>query len=67
MIDDCKSSNNELQINVEWIKEVIQLSVYDALVKRIEDVTAKLEGLVVPLGEAADMHSNIRRLPNNGK
>ena len=67
MIDDCKSTNIKLQIYVERIKEIIQHSVYDALVKRIEDIIAKLEHLVVPSGEAADTHSNIRRLPNNGK
>ena len=67
LIDNCKSTNIKLHINVERIKEVIQHSVYDALVKRIEDVTAKVERLVVPSGEAADTHSNIRRLPNNGK
>ena len=67
MIDDSKSTNTKLRTNVERIKEVIQHSVYNALVKRIEDITAKLENLVVPSGEAADTHSNIRRLPNNGK
>ena len=67
MIDDWKSTNIKLQIYVERIKEIIQHSVYDALVKRIEDIIAKLKHLVVPSGEAADTHSNIRRLPNNGK
>ena len=37
------------------------------MVKRIEDITAKLEHLVAPSCEAADMQRNIRRLPNNGK
>ena len=37
------------------------------MVKQIEDITAKLEHLVAPSCEAADMQRNIRRLPNNGK
>ena len=67
MIYDCKSTNIKLQINVERIKETIHHSVYDVIVKRIEDITAKLEHLVVTSCEAADTRSNIRRLTNNGK
>ena len=67
MTDDWKSANVKLQINRKRIKEMIHHLVFDALVKRIEDITAKLEHLVIPSCEAADAHANIRRLPNNGE